>query len=131
VMTRYLAGTHDPQGALAPRAAWLALAADATLVGYAAGHQTTRFAAEAELQWLLVAPAARGHGVGDALLAAFAAWCSAVGARRVLVNVAPENTPARRLYARHGAEPLAGHEAHWMVWPRLSAAAGMAPTRAG
>ena len=127
VMTRYLAGTHHPQGARPARAAWLALAADGrALVGYAAGHQTTRFGAEAELQWLLVAPAARGQGVGDALLAAFAAWCAAAGMRRVLVNVAPENAPARQLYARHGAAALLGHEAHWMVWPHLGAGAAQA-----
>ena len=123
VVTRYLAGTHHPQGALAPRGAWLALSADATLVGYAAGHRTTRFGGDAELQWLLVAPGARGQGVGDALLATFAAWCAAAGARRVLVNVAPENTPARQLYARHGATPLTGHEDFWMVWPHLGARA--------
>ena len=115
VMSRYLAGQHHPQGALPPRAAWRADVGDA-LVGYLAGHRTTRHGADAELQWLLVAPAARGHGVGAALLQAFAQWCVAQGAARVIVNVAPENVVARRLYMRHGAVTL---DAYWMVWPDI------------
>ena len=104
-MRRYLAGEHHPQQALAPRAAFVA-EADGVVVGYVAGHRTTRFGCAGEIQWLLVAPAYRGGEVGAGLLAAMAAWFVAEGAGRVCVNVAPENAPARRLYARHGAMAL-------------------------
>lgn len=119
-MTRYLAGEHHPQQALAPRVALLAEGADG-LLGYIAGHHTTRFACEGELQWLLVAPAARGSPVPAGLLAALGAWFVDAGARRICVNVAPENAPARRLYARHGAVPLSEY---WMVWADMGAAMG-------
>jgi ribosomal protein S18 acetylase RimI-like enzyme len=117
-MRRYLAGEHHPQQARAPRAAFLAERAG-SLVGFVAGHRTTRFGCDGELQWLLVAPAARGGGVGAALLAALAGGFAGEGTRRVCVNVAPENAPARRLYARHGAIELSEY---WMVWPDITTA---------
>lgn len=117
VMARYIAGEHHPRGALPPRAVWQAHRGE-QLVGFLAGHRTTRADADAELQWLLVAPEARGQGVGHALVSEFARWCVAAGARRVLVNVAPENEAARRLYATHGAEAI---DTYWMVWPDIGA----------
>jgi len=42
-----------------------------------------------------------------------AAWFAAQNAKRICVNVAPENTRAVRFYARHGAAQL---NEHWMVW---------------
>ena len=118
-MRRYLAGKHHPQQALAPRVAFVAQA-EATLAGYIAGHRTTRLGCAGELQWLLVAPAHRGGPVAAGLLAALAGWFVAQGAERVCVNVAPENDPARRFYARRGAVVLTEH---WMVWPNVGAAA--------
>lgn len=49
-----------------------------------------------------VGPAARGTGVGDALLAAFATRARAGGHRRADLSVAAGNAAARRLYARNG-----------------------------
>lgn len=120
VVRRYLEGTHHPQGALAPRTLLLA-ERDGALVGYVAGHRTTRLGGEGELQWLLVAPDARGEGVADALLGMLARWFEGEGIARVLVNVAPENAAARRFYARLGAQPL---DAHWMAWADVGAAVG-------
>jgi ribosomal protein S18 acetylase RimI-like enzyme len=119
-MRRYLSGEHHPQQARASRAAFLAESAD-QLVGFIAGHLTTRFGCEGELQWLLVAPAHRGGPAAAALLAALAAWFEAAGAARVCVNVAPKNIQGRRFYARHGAEELSEY---WMVWPAIGAAVG-------
>ena len=130
VMARYLAGEHHPQGALSPRAAWRAIVGD-QLVGYAAGHRTVRGGAQAELQWLLVAPEVRRRGVARALVLTFAAWCVAEGAQRVVINVAPENVAARRLYESLGAEPL---DEYWMIWRDIAdvrpVGGGRAVTRA-
>ncbi len=52
-----------------------------------------------------VAPAARGRGVGDALIGAVAAWARAAGHARVLLDVGDHNAPAIALYARNGFEP--------------------------
>ena len=115
---RYLAGEHHPQHALAARVAFLAEAAGET-VGYIAGHLTTRFECEGELQWFLIAPAQRGGDAAACLLDALAKWFREQGATRVCVNVAPDNGRARQFYARHGAMELSDH---WMVWPDIEAA---------
>jgi ribosomal protein S18 acetylase RimI-like enzyme len=52
-----------------------------------------------ELISLWVAPAARGEGVGDALVAAVCAWAADAA---VVLRVYDDNAPAARLYARHG-----------------------------
>jgi ribosomal protein S18 acetylase RimI-like enzyme len=51
---------------------------------------------------LWVAPAARGRGVGDALVADIVGYASDVGADGVHLDVAEYNQAARRLYERHG-----------------------------
>lgn len=118
-MRRYLAGEHHPRHALAPRVAFVA-EAGRDVVGFAAGHRTTRFGCDGEVQWLLVADSWRGRRVGAALLAALAEWFQELHVARVCVNVAPENAPARRLYARLGAEDLSEY---WMVWPQIGTVA--------
>ena len=55
-MTAYFNGQHHPQRALAPRTGYVALI-DATVVGYIAGHLTTRHECAGEVQYLFVAPA--------------------------------------------------------------------------
>lgn len=126
-MGRYLTGAHHPQQALEPRAVFVADNAGA-VVGFVAGHLTTRLGCAGELQWLLVAPAHRGGWVAANLLAALATWFMHQGATRVCVNVAPENVRARRFYARRGAVELSEH---WMVWSDVTVAADAAgPTRA-
>lgn len=59
--------------------------------------------ADAAALWdLRVLPAARGTGVGAALLDAAAAWARGRGARRLAVETQNVNVPACRLYARRG-----------------------------
>ena len=59
--------------------------------------------ARAAALWdLRVAPAARGGGVGTALLEAAAAWARGHGARRLVVETQNVNVPACRFYARRG-----------------------------
>jgi GNAT superfamily N-acetyltransferase len=70
-------------------------------VGLAAGILGDR-PYEAELISMWVAPAWRGHGVGDRLVEAVLAWAAAGGFTSVRLWVATDNAPAERLYARHG-----------------------------
>lgn len=49
-----------------------------------------------------VAPAARGTGVGEALLAAVEAWAGSTGASELALSVKRTNDPAARLYERFG-----------------------------
>jgi len=49
-----------------------------------------------------VAPEARGHGVGAALVDEVVAWARASGLRRLYLDVGLHNAAARRLYERMG-----------------------------
>jgi len=117
-MARYLAGEHHPQHALAPRVIFVA-EQGGRMIGYVAGHRTTRFGCDGELQWIFVLPDHRGSGAADLLLDRLAAWFIGEGARRVCVDVVPENTRARRFYHRHGAQTL---HRYWLVWPDIAVA---------
>lgn len=109
---RYLSGEHHPQHALAPRAAWVAFEAE-TIQGFVAGHLTRRFGCDGELEWINVVPESRGKGIADQLLEVMLEWFAQRGASRICVNVEPGNAPARKLYAKHGAETMSQY---WMIW---------------
>jgi ribosomal protein S18 acetylase RimI-like enzyme len=66
------------------------------------GYSTFRARPLLNLHDLAVLPAARGAGVGRALLAAVAARARALGCCKVTLEVREDNAPARRLYARAG-----------------------------
>ncbi len=58
-----------------------------------------------ELVSIYVRPQARGHGVGEALVAAVARWAEAQGAKSLHLWVTETNAPARLLYERLGFLP--------------------------
>lgn len=111
----YLAKEHHPREALRPRICYVALAGNA-LAGYIAGHLTRRYQCDGELQWINVIPKKRGTGVAAELLRRLAKWFVRRKARRICVDVDPGNAPARRFYAKHGAQTL---NARWLVWPDI------------
>lgn len=59
-----------------------------------------------------VARAARGRGVGDALMAAFVPACEAAGLWKLLSRIFPENGASRRLCARHGFREVGMYRRH-------------------
>jgi GNAT superfamily N-acetyltransferase len=115
-MTMYLSNEHHPQYALPQRIAFIAVE-DEQLRGYVAGHLTTRFDCQGELQWILVDPDDRGGSVASELLIRMADWFSQNESNRVCVNVEPENVRARAFYRRHGAVELSEY---WLQWPDIS-----------
>lgn len=60
----------------------------------------------ANLYQMWVAPEARGHGVGRALLAEALDWAAAAGVRHVHLGVTVGDSPARRLYVSMGFRPV-------------------------
>jgi len=60
---------------------------------------------EAGLLSMWVRPAARGRGVGEALMSAAADWARDRGRDALYLWVAEANEPARRLYERYGFTP--------------------------
>ena len=104
-----------PQKALMPRVIYVALE-NGSLIGFIAGHLTQRYDCDGELEWINVIPMRRGDGIASELLRLLAGWFAKQEALRICVDVDPENTIARRFYARHGAERL---NEHWMVWNHI------------
>ncbi|MET8292328.1 GNAT family N-acetyltransferase [Streptomyces sp. NPDC048448] len=78
---------------------------DGVLVGYVRlGHPTTLACNShvRQIQGLAVSDAARGTGVGRALLRAVQDEARRQGARRISLRVLGHNTPARKLYESEG-----------------------------
>ena len=69
------------------------------VLGYALSR---RVVDEAEILTVVLAPAARGTGLGHRLLRDHLAALTLAGVRRVHLEVDEGNEPALRLYARHG-----------------------------
>ncbi len=111
-MAAYLSGQHNPQQALAARTAFVALAGN-DVVGYIAGHATSRYGCSGEVQYLYVAPHCRRSGVAHHLLGLLAQWFHAAGSHRVCVNADVESRAAVAFYLAEGALPL---NTHWYVW---------------
>ncbi|HEX6499910.1 MAG TPA: GNAT family N-acetyltransferase [Micromonosporaceae bacterium] len=73
---------------------------DGEPVGMASGVPGDDGVAELISMW--VAPAARGRGVGDALIDAVAQWARRRGSRTLRLAVRSDNAAARVLYERNG-----------------------------
>jgi GNAT superfamily N-acetyltransferase len=114
----YLAKEYHPRHALLPRVAYVALAAG-EVVGYVAGHLTRRYKCDGELQWINVIPEHQGTGVAANLLCRLAKWFVKQKARRVCVDVEPDNIVARCFYKKNGAQTLS---TRWLVWPDINVA---------
>jgi ribosomal protein S18 acetylase RimI-like enzyme len=52
-------------------------------------------------------------GIAQRLIGQIGAWFMEQGARRICVNVEPDNVAARSFYQRCGAQSL---KSYWMVW---------------
>ena len=111
-MAAYLDGQHHPQQALAARTAFVALDG-AIVVGYIAGHATTRHGCAGEVQYLYVARSYRRAGVATQLLECLARWFEGQGIRRVCVNADVDSAGAVPFYVAHGASPL---NSYWCIW---------------
>ena len=72
-------------------------------VGLVGGYETEPGTVGLISMW--VRPQARGHGVGEALIAAVLDWAQARHARSVHLWVTEANKPDRRLYERCGFNP--------------------------
>lgn len=114
----YMAGELDPKFALKPRVNYVCCEGE-SIVGFIAGHLTTRHGCQGELEWINVVPEKRGSGAAAELLCRLARWLVSQNAFRVCVDVEPSNKVGRKFYAKHGAEDL---KPHWMVWEDIRVA---------
>jgi ribosomal protein S18 acetylase RimI-like enzyme len=117
-MCDYLTLRLHPQKSRLPREAFVCVDGQ-RIAGLIAGHLTRRFGCAGELEWISVRPEYRGSGAASQLLRRLAKWFIKNGALKVCVDVEPNNTIARRFYARHGAIDL---KPYWMIWKDITAA---------
>ena len=115
-MAAYLDGQHHPQQALALRTAFIALERE-EVVGYIAGHSTTRLGCDGEVQYLYVTPRCRRHRVAATLLRLLAEWFRDHSIRRVCVNVDVDSHGAVPFYNACGAASL---NKYWYVWEDIA-----------
>ena len=115
-MAAYFAGNHHPQQALAPRVGYVATA-DEIVVGYIAGHRTTRHGCAGELQYFFVSPKFRRRGIATKLIRLLAQWFRAQGVDSVCVALAGDSPPQAKPFCESvGATPL---KKYWYVWPNI------------
>lgn len=116
-MAAYFTGQHHPQQALIARAGFVALAGG-DVIGYIAGHRTTRHGRDGEVQYLFVAPTYRRRRIGTTLLRLLAEWFQEQGAQRVCVGVADDSPPECKPFVESlGAAPL---RKYWHAWEDIS-----------
>lgn len=87
-----------------PRRAYVVAVDDDGSIGAYAGLDLG--ADLADVMTIAVAPAHRGSGWGETLLAELVTLTTAAGATGLMLEVRADNAAARRLYARHGFEQI-------------------------
>ncbi|MDA2812870.1 GNAT family N-acetyltransferase [Nocardiopsis sp. RSe5-2] len=98
--------------------------ADGALLGtvmlqdYRPSSDVARAPEEAEVRALAVSPAARGRGVGRALVEAVVERSEAQGAHRVVLSTQPTMAAAQRIYERRGFRRLPDRD--WDPFPGLT-----------
>ncbi len=111
----YFAGTLHPKHSVAERGLFVA-DQEGSIVGFVAGHLSTRMGFEGELQWAFVHPEWQRQGLGSALVQSLASWFVEHDCTRVIVD-APPRMASRAFYMQLGAEPL---DDYWLSWRDVS-----------
>ena len=111
----YHKGVLYPQKARRPRIMFVACDGD-QIVAFIAGHLSTRYECQGELQWIDTIETHRRRGIASLLLQLLGKWFIENAAHKVCVD--PGNADARRFYQANGAQNL---NEHWMFWPDIRA----------
>lgn len=89
---------------------------DHKIIGYLAGHLSTRYGKDAEIQSFYILKNHQRKGIGLALLTNFSKWLKTQNAQSVCVGIEPEN-PYRAFYLKYGGQLL---NPHWIYWDDLA-----------
>jgi GNAT superfamily N-acetyltransferase len=82
------------------------------IVGYLAGHLTTRYNLDAEIQSFYILKQHQRHGIGKKLLAEFAKWLVSKNVASLCVGIAPTNK-YKAFYIKNGGQYF---NDHWIYW---------------
>jgi GNAT superfamily N-acetyltransferase len=89
---------------------------DVRIVGFIAGHLTTRYDMDAEIQNFYILKSYQRQGIGADLLKHLVAWLQQQQIQSLCVGIDPEN-PYQQFYLKQGGRHL---NPHWMVWDNLN-----------
>ena len=102
---------QSPQTSKPQRVVFKAIYQD-SIVGYLAGHLTTRYNMDAEIQSFYVLKMHQRNGIGSYLLSEFAGWVIANECKSLCVGIAANNK-YQAFYLKHGGKHL---NEHWIYW---------------
>jgi GNAT superfamily N-acetyltransferase len=85
------------------------------IIGFIAGHLTTRHDKDAEIQNFYVLKDEQRKSIGSLLLDNLLTWLKRQGAKSLCVGIAPEN-PYQKFYIKYGGLHL---NPHWIYWDDL------------
>ena len=85
------------------------------LVGYIAGHLTSRYGMDAEIQSFYILRPYQRQGLGKNLLRSFAQWLVTKKAKSLCVGISPANK-YKAFYFKNGGQYL---NEHWIYWTDL------------
>jgi GNAT superfamily N-acetyltransferase len=89
---------------------------DEKIIGYIAGHLTTRYNIDAEIQSFYILKEYQRMGTGTKLLETFLVWVLKHSAQSLCVGIASDN-PYQSFYLKHGGRHL---NKHWIYWDDLN-----------
>jgi ribosomal protein S18 acetylase RimI-like enzyme len=108
----YLKNEFNPYQSLVPRYFLLATAGE-TVVGFIAGHMTSRNEHAGQVQWICVEAQYQRMGIGTLLLQSLFTWFFEHGTASVRVDIEPHQTSLRQFYTKNSAEAL---NKYWLYW---------------
>lgn len=114
----YLSGTSSPQAARSERVAFKACLDD-KMLGFIAGHLTTRYGKDAEIESFHTV-ADDQNGAWGKLLLQFIEWATQHGARSLCIGIGPAQQDYKEFFLRYGACYL---NPHWIYWDNMAALA--------
>ncbi|MBW4891254.1 GNAT family N-acetyltransferase [Mucilaginibacter sp. HMF5004] len=94
------------------------------IIGYVAGHLTTRYEKDAEIQAFYLLKEQQRKGYGTKMLAHLLDWFKQFNVKSVCVGIDKDN-PYQQFYLKHGGEHI---NEHWIGWDdvvALEAAVGL------
>lgn len=86
------------------------------ITGYLAGHLTTRYNLDAEIQSFYVLKEAQNKRIGTRLLTSFVTWLIDMNAVSLCVGINPGNK-YKAFYLKYGGQYL---NEHWIYWPNTA-----------
>jgi ribosomal protein S18 acetylase RimI-like enzyme len=101
-----------PHQALSHRLLMVATSHD-SIVGFIAGHLTSRLDYTGQIQWLTVLSEYRRKGIGSELLSILSGWFVENNSLSISVDIDPDKTDVISFYKSRHAESL---NKYWLYW---------------